>query len=561
MKISINKAVGAAVGAAILNEFTLTDVMRYYDHNDRLEISLRCGKGNALERLEAALVTHQSVRGAGVLLKDVRAWRSLMNGSDGTKARTVEHFNSILTEVLRRLKGHRVYKQDIGRGAWLPYYVEEVEYVPERRERDYRHDEFVRMELWWEEFDERHSDRVTFLAHECAGMTVSQALALKGFALETPDLRTEYLKDLALYDATVNRIGVQFTAVGLGKDNLDGNKRLRDGWWASTGNSAIQLDRDGQPARVVIDIFREGKKENKSQHGLRVWFWSGSNRHDFDNDNDEITEIPRHTFLACFDLRRHLRVRIHVRQLTEYRYDPSLREKLVLPEDSRALVEMLLANTGVFRDIIGNKGNSSIVLCAGSPGTGKTLTAEVYSESTGRPLYSVQASQLGTDPGELEDELHKVFARAMRWNAILLIDEADVYVAARGASLVQNAIVGVLLRVLEYFRGVMFLTTNRIDIVDDAVASRCIARLDYSVPPPDDQRRIWRILADTAGIALADATIDNVVRRYPHLSGRDVKNILKLSAMVAASRRVAVTEEVIEFAKRFKPTLCAEEAP
>ena len=185
---------------------------------------------------------------------------------------------------------------------------------------------------------------------------------------------------------------------------------------------------------------------------------------------------------------------------------------------------------------------------------GQAVARTVLAATRARGLRS-EPDRHSTNPSELEDELHKVFARATRWNAILLIDEADVYVAARGANLMQNAIVGVLLRVLEYYRGVMFLTTNRADIVDDAVASRCIARLDYDVPPVEDQRRIWRILADTSGLALTDEVIDAIVTKYPRLSGRDVKNILKLAAMVAAAREVPITMEVIEFAKRFKPTL------
>ena len=38
-----------------------------------------------------------------------------------------------------------------------------------------------------------------------------------------------------------------------------------------------------------------------------------------------------------------------------------------------------------------------------------------------------------------------------------------------------NAVVGVFLRVLEYFNGLLFLTTNRIDDIDEAIVSRCIA--------------------------------------------------------------------------------------
>lgn len=215
---------------------------------------------------------------------------------------------------------------------------------------------------------------------------------------------------------------------------------------------------------------------------------------------------------------------------------------------------MLLANKPGFRDIVGGKSGGAIVMCAGRPGTGKTLTAEVYAESKGRPLYSVQASQLGVTPEALEDELLKVFARAQRWNAILLIDEADVYVRQRGDDLQQNAIVGVLLRVLEYYNGVLFLTTNRADMVDDAVASRCLARIEYGVPTPMEQARIWHVLSGASGIKVSQATIAKITAQFPHLSGRDVKNLLKLAGMVSSARGEKITSKTIAYVKKFKPT-------
>jgi SpoVK/Ycf46/Vps4 family AAA+-type ATPase len=263
--------------------------------------------------------------------------------------------------------------------------------------------------------------------------------------------------------------------------------------------------------------------------------------------------------VMCFDLNRHARVKLYVDQLTRYEYRTDLGDKLILPADVRGLVDLLVGHKGGFEDIIAGKSGGAIILCAGSPGTGKTLTAQVYSEAMSRPLYSVQCSQLGVDPESLEKELLIVFARAARWNAILLLDEADVYVAARGRDLTQNAIVGVFLRILEYYSGVLFLTTNRADLVDDAVASRCLARIDYAVPSPADQAKIWRTLADTSGVRMADAEIAKIVERFPYLSGRDVKNLLKLGSMVAGVRGGPVTADVIAGVKPFKPT--ADPAP
>jgi AAA+ superfamily predicted ATPase len=147
-------------------------------------------------------------------------------------------------------------------------------------------------------------------------------------------------------------------------------------------------------------------------------------------------------------------------------------------------------------------------------------------------------------------------------NAILLLDEADVYVAARGSDMQQNAIVGVFLRVLEYYQGVLFMTTNRADLVDDAIVSRCVARIDYQVPTKEEQARIWRILAETAGVKLTQGLVDAIGERYPGLSGRDVKQLLKLSSMVARARgEQEVTLEAVEFAKKFKPSTTGLGAP
>lgn len=101
-------------------------------------------------------------------------------------------------------------------------------------------------------------------------------------------------------------------------------------------------------------------------------------------------------------------------------------------------------------------------MCVGSPGLGKTLTAEVYAEVIERPLYSIHAGALGTNADDIEKNLRTILTRAKRWNCVLLLDEADVFVMQRGASLTQNAIVAEFLRTLEYFDGLMFMTSNRV---------------------------------------------------------------------------------------------------
>jgi hypothetical protein len=70
---------------------------------------------------------------------------------------------------------------------------------------------------------------------------------------------------------------------------------------------------------------------------------------------------------------------------------------------------------------------------------------------------------------EGQESIQRFTSLAHKWRAIILIDEADVYLAERSLQDVQrNGLVSVFLRHLEYFRGIMFLTTNRLTTFDDA---------------------------------------------------------------------------------------------
>ena len=105
-------------------------------------------------------------------------------------------------------------------------------------------------------------------------------------------------------------------------------------------------------------------------------------------------------------------------------------------------------------DIIEDKGRGLVIMLHGPPGVGKTLTAETIARAIVRPLYPVTVADVGIDPYEAEERLYEIFTLAQRWQAILLMDEADVFVEARNQSdISRNALVAVLLRCLEYYEG------------------------------------------------------------------------------------------------------------
>lgn len=77
----------------------------------------------------------------------------------------------------------------------------------------------------------------------------------------------------------------------------------------------------------------------------------------------------------------------------------------------------------------------------------------------------VSAGDLGTDSRYLEAELQKILDICHAWGAILLLDEADVFLEKRNMhDIHRNALVSIFLRQLEYFQGILFLTTNRVQV-------------------------------------------------------------------------------------------------
>lgn len=64
------------------------------------------------------------------------------------------------------------------------------------------------------------------------------------------------------------------------------------------------------------------------------------------------------------------------------------------------------------------------------------------------------------------------------WRALVLLDEADVFVQERSLNHNVNGLVSVFLRRLEYFQGVMFLTTIRVA----SCTSPCVSNVRPTSP-------------------------------------------------------------------------------
>ncbi|TBU30370.1 P-loop containing nucleoside triphosphate hydrolase protein [Dichomitus squalens] len=214
-------------------------------------------------------------------------------------------------------------------------------------------------------------------------------------------------------------------------------------------------------------------------------------------------------------------------------------EGLVLAADRKNLLRSLVdahnADLG-FDDFVQGKGQGLIINLFGPPGVGKTLSAEATSEHVRAPLYVVGGGDLGTKAADLDGALERVFDIATSWKAIVLIDEADVFLERRSLhDLERNAMVAVFLRHVEYYRGILFLTTNRITAFDEAFLSRIHVALNFSELSVSAKVQVWRSFLTKAGVSdFDDALVQKLAER--DINGRQIKNACRTAQSLAFSR-------------------------
>ena len=154
------------------------------------------------------------------------------------------------------------------------------------------------------------------------------------------------------------------------------------------------------------------------------------------------------------------------------------------------------------------------------------------------PIFSVSAGDLGINPNQVESKLTNILEMIAKWNAVLLLDECDVFLEARSThDLERNKLVSIFLRVLEYYEGLLFLTTNRVDNIDPAFQSRIHISMAYPDLTVDSRRHIWENFLK--GLDVQEEWTDEDVRELAkvELNGRQIKNVLKSAALLAARKK------------------------
>lgn len=188
-------------------------------------------------------------------------------------------------------------------------------------------------------------------------------------------------------------------------------------------------------------------------------------------------------------------------------------------------------------DFVVGKGEGKIFLLYGGPGTGKTLTVECIANDTCRPLLRLTAQDVGLH-NDVEANLRKWFSLASKWDAILLIDEADLFLEQRKDGDIQrNSLSTVFLRSMEYYKGVLFLTTNRPGHIDDSFISRITCPIAYHTLSLETKGKIVQKFVkkfeETGNIVIEPTAARYLTSHCKELNGRQLRNVLQNAVATA----------------------------
>jgi ATP-dependent 26S proteasome regulatory subunit len=167
-----------------------------------------------------------------------------------------------------------------------------------------------------------------------------------------------------------------------------------------------------------------------------------------------------------------------------------------------------------------------------------------------KPLYSMSAGELGVMAHEVENDLERVLELSTKWGAVLLLDECDVFLERRSLSdMHRNKLVSIFLRLLEYYQGVMFLTTNRVSAFDPAFESRIHLTIHYPNLDYKSRFHIWNTFASI----LSEFELEHLA--HEELNGRQIKNIVKTARLLATNEKTQLAMKHVNTVLRMKKGL------
>jgi hypothetical protein len=172
-------------------------------------------------------------------------------------------------------------------------------------------------------------------------------------------------------------------------------------------------------------------------------------------EDDDLVLLPQRMFAYAMWDRKFVVISVRGLKLKEENTDTDSFEQLRIPDEYKLMVQALVKGhfdrkqddekhsfNIVGQDLIRGKGKGVVILLHGVPGVGKSATAEAVAERFQRPLFPITCGDLGSTAKEVEKNINGIFRLAHLWDCVLLLDEADIFIAQRDKDdLNRNALV------------------------------------------------------------------------------------------------------------------------
>ena len=184
----------------------------------------------------------------------------------------------------------------------------------------------------------------------------------------------------------------------------------------------------------------------------------------------------------------------------------------------------------------------------GPPGSGKTMTASLLGQVTGREVYRINlASVVSKYIGETEKNLEKVFDMAEDKDWILFFDEADSLFGKRTGikdshDRYANQEVSYLLQRIEEYSGLVVLSTNQKINIDDAFSRRFQSVIRFPMPDAAQRKAIWTSSFSDKTEFEESISWDDIARDY-ELTGGSIMNVVQYASVLAMSRGESIIRE------------------
>lgn len=267
--------------------------------------------------------------------------------------------------------------------------------------------------------------------------------------------------------------------------------------WRANGPEAL-------PAKLRLGVINKTPEKQTFGHGSGV--------------------VPS-LWINVFDLESKVTISVPAASVSVMKPDPTALDRLVVPDAHRALLQGIAQLPAQRRgkDLIDGPGGGMLLLLQGFSGTGKSLTAKLLAAHAGRPLYRVDAEELGQSPHEGLRILRKTLQGLKEWGAIVLLNDIDTFLPGHmSRPLLKQS----FLECLDSFEGLMIATTTNPTLLDPSVCDRATLILQYNKHGKEERKRLWKLLLDASDLRADDADLDALASI--EVNGRRIRELVSL---------------------------------